>query len=296
MRPGELWACPAVFLLAQKGGVMSKSFGRFAAGLARLATAPLHPWRRAQALAFAAQALTPRWTAHTSAGALVFEGPSGRALQDANSFTREEPETVAWLEAMPKDAVFWDIGANVGFCAIFAAKRGVKVLAFEPAASTLAVLTRNIELNGVSQQVSAYGVALADATRLDVLHMAAGHTEAGHALHSFGTRDTVMGAIDGGFQQAAIGFTADDFAAQFAAPVPSHIKLDVDGIETAILAGARGLLARHVREVMVEIYDQENPAQAQAIRAALHQAGFQERATAFPTGRNKWFVRAKAAS
>jgi FkbM family methyltransferase len=272
---------------------MSKRFGRMAAGLARLATAPLHPWRRAQALAFAAQAITPHWTAQTSAGPLVFSGASGRALQDANSFTREEPETVAWLESLPRDAVFWDIGANVGFCAIFAAKRGISVLAFEPAASTLAVLTRNIELNGVSDRVRAYGVALADQTRLDVLHMAAERTEAGHALHSFGTRQTVMGAIEAGFQQAAIGYSADDFVAQFGAPAPTHIKLDVDGIETAILSGARGLLARSVQALMVEIYDDENPAQANAIRTAMAQAGFNEQATAFPAGRNKLFVRAR---
>ena len=69
---------------------MSRSVGRFAADLARLATAPLHPWRRAMAQAFAAQRLTPQWTIETPAGRLVFTGPSGRALHDAHGFNKDE--------------------------------------------------------------------------------------------------------------------------------------------------------------------------------------------------------------
>lgn len=271
---------------------MSRSVGRFAADLARLATAPLHPWRRAMAQAFAAQRLTPQWTIETPAGRLVFTGPSGRALHDAHGFNKDEPETVAWIESLPQDAVLWDIGANVGLYAIYAAKRGVRVLAFEPAASTLAVLTRNIELNGVSDRVAAYGIALSDQTKLDALYMDSARTEPGHAVHSFGTRRTVAGVIEGGFQQATIGYTADAFAAQFSAPKPTHVKLDVDGIEAEILRGAAGLMRDTVRELMVEIYDDMNPEQAKDIRDALAALGFVEKPTAFPEGRNKLFARA----
>lgn len=269
---------------------MSRSVGRLAAGFARFVTAPLHPWRKAGARAYASQLLLPHWTIATRYGPLTFEGPSIRALHDPHGFNVDEPETVAWIDAMPTDAVLWDIGANVGLYAIYAGKRGVRVLAFEPAASTLAVLTRNIELNAVSDRVAAYGVALSDRTGLDALYMAAGRTEAGHATHSFGTRRTVEGEIEGGFQQATIGYTADDFAASFNAPTPTHVKLDVDGIETAILKGAAGLLRTQVRELMVEVHDQLNPAQAKEIRAALAEAGFVEKPTAHPKGRNKLFA------
>jgi FkbM family methyltransferase len=269
---------------------MSRTIGRFAGGLARLATAPLRPRRRVMAQAIAAQEITPHWTISTSAGPLTFYGPSGRCLHDALSFNQEEPETVAWIENLPTDAVLWDIGANVGLYAIYAAKRGVKVLAFEPAASTLAVLTRNIEINGVSDRVSAYGVALSGETKLDALYMDSARTEPGHAVHSFGTRRTVAGTIEGGFQQATIGYAADAFAAQFNAPRPTHIKLDVDGIEADILAGAKQMMGETVRELIVEIYDEMNPAQAKEIRDAVAALGFTERATGFPDGRNKVFV------
>jgi FkbM family methyltransferase len=246
------------------------------------------------AQAYATQQLTPHWTVDTKAGPLVFTGPSGRALHDAHGFNKDEPETVAWVESLPADAVLWDIGANVGLYAIYAAKRGIRVVAFEPANSTLAVLTRNIELNGVSDKVSAYGVALSDTTKLDALYMDSARTEPGHAVHSFGTRRTVAGVIEGGFQQATIGFTADDFAAQFGAPKPTHVKLDVDGIEAEILAGAKSMMRETVRELIVEIYDDMNPAQAKDIRTALAGLGFVEKPTGFPEGRNKLFVPAAA--
>lgn len=270
---------------------MSKTFGRFAASLAKAATAPLSRWRGAMARAHAAELITPDWTIDTSAGRMVFRGPSGRALQDAHGFNRDEPETVAWIESMPKDAVFWDIGANVGVYAIFAAKRGVKVLAFEPAAATLAVLVQNIERNRVDALVDAFPIALAETTRLDYLYMDRARTAPGHAVHSFGTRDTVAGEIAEPFKQAAIGYSADSFIAQFGAAPATHVKLDVDGIESAILRGARAMMTTSVRELMVEIYEDMAPAQAADIRSIVAELGFVEKPTVNPEGRNKLFAR-----
>jgi FkbM family methyltransferase len=253
---------------------MSRTIARLAAGLARAVAAPLAPWRRAQALAHAGELLRPRWTVETSAGALTFDGPSGRALHDAYGFGKDEPETVAWVSSLPSDAVLWDIGANVGIYALFAARRGIRVLAFEPSAATLAVLTRNIELNGLSERVSAYPVAFAERTALDRLYMAA--TEAGHSMHGFGTRQTVQGDIAAGFAQAAIGYAIDDFVERFMPPLPTHVKLDVDSIEAAILRGGRETLRASVREVLVEIDGAAKAKGGGPIRAALTDAGFSE--------------------
>lgn len=241
------------------------------------------------ARAHAAQLLTPVWTVESSAGRMEFAGPSGRSLHDAYGFNRDEPETVAWIETLPKDAILWDIGANVGVYTIFAAKRGVRVLAFEPAISTMAVLMANIERNRVEHLAAAYPVALAAETKLGSLYMQRGHTEAGHSIHSFETRETVEGAIADPFLQPALGFSADDFIAQFGAPAPTHIKLDVDGIEPAILRGAQRTLRASVREVMVETYAE---AAHDPIRRLLAEAGFAETATVNAAGRNKLFRRA----
>lgn len=269
---------------------MSRTLARFAASLAHAVTAPLQPWRRAQARAHAGALIRPRWTVQTPAGALTFDGPSGRALHDAYGFGKDEPETVAWIAGLPTDAVFWDIGANIGVYALFAGQRGIRTLAFEPSASTMAVLTRNIELNGLSDAVSAYPIAFAEKTGLDRLFMAA--TEAGHSMHGFGTRDTVLGSIQGGFAQAAVGFSVDDFLQVFAPPAPTHVKLDVDSIEAAILRGAHNTLRTSVRQVLVEIDGATKAAGGGEIRAALAQAGFAEVEAATPAeARNRLFQR-----
>ena len=153
---------------------------------------------------------------------------------------------------MRTDEVLWDVGANTGIYALYAAKvRGVRVLAFEPSAATYALLVRNIELNGLSGLVDAYCLAFDAKTRLDYLHMA--HTEGGHSMHAFGQKETSLGAIDAVFRQSVAGFTIDAFSELFAPPPPANILLDVDSIELAVLQGAARTLANHVRTVMVEI-------------------------------------------
>src|SRR5437879_4841090 len=61
-----------------------------------------------------------------------------------DTWCRGEPELVKWLEtALKPGQVFYDIGSNVGTCALIAAKyhqHKVKVYAFEPAATTVLIL------------------------------------------------------------------------------------------------------------------------------------------------------------
>jgi len=271
---------------------MSRTFGRLAAAAARAVTLPLERWRRAQALAHAAMILAPDWTVETARGRLTFAGPTGGPLQDPHGFGRDEPETVAWIDGMPDDAVFWDIGANVGVYSVYAGRRGLRVLAFEPWVSTHAVLIDNVARNGVGDQVQTFTIALAAKTGIDALYMEEGRREAGHALHSFGTPLTVLGTIRRGFRQTAIGFAIDDFIRQFAVPAPTHVKLDVDGIETDILQGGAVTLTEATREVIIEILDAENPAQAADIRRLMTGFGYRETPTGIAGARNKLFVRA----
>lgn len=134
-----------------------------------------------------------------------------------------------WIDAFPDDAVFWDIGANIGTFALYAGfKPVVRVLAFEPAASSFAVLNRNIELNSLDR-ITAYCIAFAGDTRLASFNMAS--TSPGASMHGFGTeRNQFGGAIDVNFSQGAVGFSIDDFVTMFSPLLPTHVKIDVDGI------------------------------------------------------------------
>ncbi len=251
---------------------MSQTLAGALAGLVLGATGWMKPYRRAMTRALVSERLAQTVTVATVGGPIHFLTPSGRALHDPWTLYRSEPETIRWLDALAPDEVLWDIGANIGVYALYAAKaRGLRVLAFEPSAASFAVLMRNIELNGLGGRIDAYCLAFDAATRLDYLHMAA--TEAGHSMHSFGTDETSRGMIEAKFRQSVPGFTVDGFCELFRPPPPGHIKLDVDGNEAAVLQGAAKTLATTVKTALVEI-DSEHI--GRDIRLALAPLGFVE--------------------
>ena len=174
----------------------------------------------------------------------------------------KEPGTVRWIETDLRGGdVLFDVGANVGAYSLVAAichGRSVRVFAFEPAALTYGQLVRNVALNHVEGQVTPMPVALSNHTGLEILHYST--LTAGAALHSLGSaaeggppRDT------GTFQQPVVTFRLDDLIREFSLPVPSHIKIDVDGAEERVLAGAAATLGHPtLRSVLVEL-DEHRP-------------------------------------
>src|SRR5262249_49316387 len=123
-------------------------------------------------------------------GSIRFFTPSPMAVHRARSLLSKEPDTIAWIDGMDNDAVLWDVGANVGVYGIYAAiRRKATVLCFEPAAANYYILTRNIQLNGLTRCVNAYCMALNSKTELGILSLAS--TSIGAALTQFGEHATV---------------------------------------------------------------------------------------------------------
>ena len=172
----------------------------------------------------------------------------------ANSCTKE-PEMAAWIEGHFKPGdVFFDVGANIGAYSLVAAKafRGqVRVFAFEPAAVNYAQLCRNVYVNAVSECVFPMPVALSDRTVLDWFNYAT--LTAGGAFHAFGAALDYRGqSFEPVFRQPVISYRIDDLVETFGLPIPTHLKIDVDGIESLVLRGADRAL-HHVRSVMLEL-------------------------------------------
>jgi FkbM family methyltransferase len=159
----------------------------------------------------------------------------------------KEPWTVRWLEEnlRPGD-VFYDIGANVGSYSLIAAalRDDIRVFAFEPGYANYSALCDNVLLNGRQDVVTPLPVALGDRTELVMLRysdLAPGAAE--HELTQTASPH----------RQRLLAYRLDDFVKQFALPSPTLVKLDVDGAETAVLAGAAQTLARpDLRSLLVE--------------------------------------------
>jgi len=184
---------------------------------------------------------------------VVYATPSSATKWRVDTLFEKEPITIQWIAGFAAGEVLVDIGANVGMYTIWAAKtRGVKVFAFEPEAQNYALLNRNIVLNGLGEQVKAYCLGLSDQAGYSELHLSA--LDVGGSCHSLGERvDFKHEPMHPVFSQGCISARLDDLVAAGVAPVPDHIKLDVDGIEPRIIAGARGVLRdRKVRSLLVE--------------------------------------------
>ena len=178
-------------------------------------------------------------------------GGGWRVDYRTRTFSTKEPETLRWLDELAPNDVLWDVGANVGLYTVYAAvARRVRVVAFEPSPFNLEFLARNIALNAVHDLVSVVPVALSDRSRPASLSMTS--TEWGEGANTFGETYGQSGRpIQDPTTFPTVGLTADDAVSSLRLPAPTHLKLDVDGIEGLILKGAPAVLAG-VRSVLVE--------------------------------------------
>ena len=233
---------------------MSKTVAGAILALSNLLTRPLKAQRRWLAKARVIEGFYQNIPVETDRGTLLFHITNRQTLKCPIEFDNYEPDTLSWIKGFPEGAVLWDIGANIGLLSLYAAARpDVRVSAFEPAASTYAVLVKNIEINHMSDRISAYCIAFSDETKCGSLNMAT--TEAGSFLHAFDDDTNVHDeTIDVLFAQSCIGFTIDEFTRLFNPPSPSHVKIDVDSTESLIIEGGKGLLGgAGVQSVYIEM-------------------------------------------
>jgi len=246
---------------------------RILAAAVGLGTSYARPWRRAHLRLLVSERLIQRHRIETRYGHLTFVSTQAGALQMARHFHDAEPGTLAWIDGFAPGAVLWDIGANVGAYALYAGRRGdLDVVAFEPSPNSYAALCTNIAENRLDR-VQAFCVALAERSRLGILHMPNSH--AGSVHNAFEQDTDLFGRrLPAERKQPALGIAADDLIERFGAPAPNHIKLDVDGTEVAILRGAERMLrSPALVSISVENARADTP-QNRVIAAALEGVGF----------------------
>jgi FkbM family methyltransferase len=153
--------------------------------------------------------------------------------------------------------VFLDVGANEGFYSVFASRRVGEtgsVWALEPSRREMARLTANVELNGLTN-VRPFCVALADedgdAELLIACDEHSGHNTLGQFVYESGPdrREPVrLRRLDSLLQESALERL--DF-----------LKIDAEGAEMRVLAGAGDALRKFRPFILLEMNDRALKAQ-----------------------------------
>ncbi len=166
----------------------------------------------------------------------------------------KEPETVKWLETLGSGDVLFDVGANVGMYSLYAAACGAKVRSFEPLFTNYFILNSNINLNGLSHQVQAYCIAISDERRVDSMRLSSLGLGAAYSTFGENTTNEAQGSFEPVFEQGAFSWTLDDFVYSQGMECPTHIKVDVDGLEGKVIAGAKRVLQDpRLKSVLIEL-------------------------------------------
>ena len=155
--------------------------------------------------------------------------------------------------------VFYDVGANAGFFTVLAAKlvgSAGRVFSFEPLVSNAESIREQIDINSLNQcELIAEAVSDRSGTASFVAaeHNALGHLSSLDGKPNAAGRDLSVRTV-----------TLDEFAVSN--PFPDVIKIDVEGAETEVLAGAHSLLSSpRAPRLIVELHGEEKARSVEAI-------------------------------
>lgn len=138
---------------------------------------------------------------------------------------------------------FIDIGANIGYYTLLAARRVGSlgsVFAFEPEARNFGLLQRNLELNEIAGWVTASAVALGNRTE-----------EVRLFLHPDNLGDHQLHPDQANLQQQSVSVAmrrGDDFFAE-RCPRADLVKIDTQGAELMVVEGMMQLLKRSGKQL-----------------------------------------------
>lgn len=139
------------------------------------------------------------------------------------------------LHLLRPDDLFADVGANVGVFGVLAgAAVGCRVVLFEPGEKAFANLQTNLRLNALGERAVARRMVVA---------------ESPGEVSFTATLDTLNHVAAVG--ESGIRLTATTLDQEFPSDVPRLLKIDVEGFEASVLAGATKMLGHPALEAVI---------------------------------------------
>ena len=164
----------------------------------------------------------------------------------------ETEETEFFESRLHEGQTVLDIGANLGWFTLVAAGKigsSGKVHAFEPHPVSSGMLARTISMNQLNSVVELWDYALSDSAGELTLHWAENNENPGH---SFLSRSP--SAIAGHESARVRTARLDDLLPEVA---PDVVKIDVEGAEPMVIAGALQALRRKKPVILSELFPEQ---------------------------------------
>ncbi|MCE5181787.1 MAG: FkbM family methyltransferase [Anaerolineaceae bacterium] len=216
--------------------------------------------------------LHPIYTVIMGKNIIKYECTSLITLWRAKTLLTKEPDTIEWIDSFGSGDILYDIGANVGMYSIYAASKNIKVIAFEPESQNYAQLNRNIYLNQFQDHIMALNLAVGKNSAIDYLFLS--EFTVGGAINNLGSStDYNHKEMKSVFKQGVMSFSLDNLIEKYNLPVPSHLKIDVDGLESEIICGAKNTLNHAgLKSILIEL--NENLSEDSGVVEILQKNGF----------------------
>ncbi|MFC1593805.1 FkbM family methyltransferase [Candidatus Omnitrophota bacterium] len=201
---------------------------------------------------------------------LMFRTGHGRLVWRAKTLLTEEEGLIKWINSFNSEDIFFDVGANMGGYALYAAKtKGIKVYAFEPEINNIQLLYENIYKNKLNHLCVPIPLACDRQTAMKPFYIT-GFSK-GKAMSTIGRKPIFVLVDNETFVLDALCIRIDDFISNFEIPYPTKVKIDVDGNELSVIEGMDKTL-NHVREIYIEFYAQLD--EYKKIESVLKRRGF----------------------
>ena len=178
---------------------------------------------------------------------------SNRSL-DLCSQMNYETENLDFIDHAEKGAIFYDLGACEGRFSVYAAKKELKVLAFEPEKRNFGALTKNYELN-FSKESNLTIFNMGVGSENEEIDMLIGQPwEGGHlkVVENENIRQDLNFEVKE--KQKVKIVRLDDIIQNENLPIPNYLKIDVDGSEVSFLGGASKTLENDsLKKILFEL-------------------------------------------
>lgn len=171
------------------------------------------------------------------------------ASADYGDGTNELPVQLAFQRSIRPGQTVFDVGSNVGFFALLAARLvgpGGSVHAFEAVPACAKALSRNVARNGFAN-VTVHAVAVGQ--QRGQIELMQGRHPGGATTSTADRPQSYVGSI------LVPSVALDEMIAAAELPTPDFVKIDVEGAEPEVLRGMETTLARAAPIVVCELDD-----------------------------------------